>query len=64
MWKPIIESLVASGLSMREIAERAEIPPSTLSELRSGITGNPRWDTGDRLLKLQSEVVRPRKKAA
>ena len=64
MWKELIEQLVASGLSMAEISRETKIPASTLSELRTETTENPRWDTGTKLLELKARRFPQRKRAA
>lgn len=57
-WKQIIFDLRESGLTQVEIASRANVAQSAISELSSGKTTEPRFSTGQRLQKLHRSVMR------
>ena len=59
MWTSIINEITESGVSLRELSERTQIPASTLSELRNKKIASPKWEAGQRLIKVREELLGP-----
>lgn len=55
-WKNIIEFLIASGLSQKEIGDRAKCSQNTIWMLLHGKTSNPSYLTGKALIDLYEEI--------
>ena len=51
-WQKIIIDLCDSGLTQQEIAAKAGCAQTTVSELASGKTADPRFSLGQRLLAI------------
>lgn len=63
-WASRIQELRDSGLSLTEIAKRADMPLSTVGDLSTGRSKSPRWDAAVRLDRLHNEVCRPKRRAS
>lgn len=65
-WQKIVQELIASGVTRREIVEKAGFSSdSTVSEILSGHIKKVYWDRGDRLLAMHKMATRnvPKKAA-
>ena len=57
-WDTIISDIKRAGYTQEQIAEAVGVSAGTISELRSGKVMDPRWSSGDALLKLHAECVK------
>jgi predicted XRE-type DNA-binding protein len=63
-WTQIISEICeASGLNQSQIAQRTGIAKSSLSELLSGSTKEPRFSTGEKLLNMHRRLTRKSSKS-
>lgn len=51
-WKNIIGDLVRSGLTQKQLAEKAGLPQSSVSELIKGTQKTVKWEVGETLIAL------------
>lgn len=61
-WKLVITDLQREGYTQPQIAEKCQCSQSTISELYSGRTAQPRFDLGLRLQALHKRVMAKAKK--
>jgi len=54
-WKKIIQDIVDSGMSEKDIAEIAHTTQPTINRIKSGFVSEPRYEVGAILVKLHSE---------
>lgn len=59
-WKLVIGDLEDSGLTQREIAEKAGCSQPYVSQLKSGARKKPKFDVGRALVDLHS-TIKPRR---
>lgn len=57
-WKQIISDMRENGLTQAQIAERAKVAQSFVSELSTGAAKDPRFSIGQRLISLHRSVTR------
>jgi transcriptional regulator with XRE-family HTH domain len=57
-WDTVISDIKKSGYTQEQIAEAIGVSAGTISELRSGKVNDPRWSSGDALLKLHAECCK------
>lgn len=63
-WTEIIADLRNAGLSQDRIAKEIGITQASVSDIATGKTKTPRWETGTALLAMHKRVMRARSKAA
>lgn len=51
-WKTLIENLTAKGWKQQQIADYCGCEQSVISDLATGKTKNPRFSTGQALIKM------------
>ena len=56
MIKNIIDNLLNLGLSQTEIARRANVPQSRISDITRGVQSTISYEAGKRLEKLEQEL--------
>jgi transcriptional regulator with XRE-family HTH domain len=56
-WKQLIAEIQARGLSQQQIATKCKCTQSTISDLASGTTGQPRYSLGEALRALHFETT-------
>lgn len=59
-WKNVISELVSDGYTQPQLAHLCNCSQTTISELATGKTSQPRFSTGDALIKLHKKVQRKR----
>ena len=59
-WAKMIEYIVSDGWTVEEIAQRCGCSRTALSDVRSGRTRQPIFDTANALLLLHKKVTRKR----
>lgn len=62
-WIEIMADLRNAGLSQDRIAKEIGITQASVSDIATGKTKTPRWETGTALLALHKRVMRTRKAA-
>ena len=55
-WTTLISELSAAGLTQPQIAERCDCAQTTISDLATGKSKEPRYGLASRLIKLHEEV--------
>lgn len=63
-WIEIMADLRNAGLSQDRIAKEIGITQASVSDIATGKTKTPRWETGSALLAMHKRVMRARSKAA
>lgn len=63
-WAKIVADLVASGMTITEIAEACGVKQPSMSAIASGKTKEPIWRVAQMLLALHAKHCRPEKAAA
>lgn len=62
-WASRIQELrEQGGLTLTEIAKRADMPLSTVGDLATGRSKSPRYDAAVRLDRIHSEVCGPKRR--
>ncbi len=57
-WSAVVNEIRAKGMMAKAIARHAKIAPSTLGNLVSGLTAEPPYSVGVRILELHAKLVR------
>lgn len=57
-WQRMVLDLVGLGMTCEQIAEHCECARSTISDIRNGATGQPRFDIANALLALHRRKMR------
>lgn len=60
-WKNLISEITASGMTQAELATKAGLVQSAISDLVTGKTTEPRFSTGQKLVAIRNELKRKRK---
>lgn len=63
-WTEIIADLRSAGHTQAQIADEIKVTQATISDLATGVTKTPRWETGSALLAMHKRVMRARSKSA
>jgi predicted XRE-type DNA-binding protein len=61
-WTNIISVIRQSGLTQTAIAEDVGLTQPSLSDLANGKTAEPKWSTGDALLRIYDRVMKAKKR--
>ena len=56
-WQKLIKDVCGTGLSVANVARKANAGVSTIADLASGATKEPRYSLGVRLIELHRETV-------
>ena len=57
-WNRVVSELRGAGMMVKAIARKAGVAPTTLHNLTSGMTKEPCYSVGVRLLELRDKVAR------
>lgn len=63
-WKQVIGELTAHGYTQPEIAEQCDCGQATVSDLATGKTTNPKFNTAQALLALRDRARKEAKRKA
>ena len=63
-WIELMADLRNAGLSQDRIAKEIGITQASVSDIATGKTKTPRWETGSALVALHKKVMRSRARAA
>lgn len=58
MFKEIIEELRGHGLTFKQIADFCQCSNGSIEGIYRGAAQEPRWSTGDRLIKLRNRMAK------
>lgn len=57
-WQQMVLDLVDQGMTCEQIAAQCECARTTISDIRNGATGQPRFDIANALLALHRRKMR------
>lgn len=57
-WPAVVSEIRGAGLMVKAIAQKAGVAPTTLHNLTSGMTREPCYSVGVKLLALRDKVAR------
>jgi hypothetical protein len=56
-WQKLFKELDKAGVGGSEVARRLELPQTSMSDLATGRTKEPKHSVGEALLKLRDDVL-------